>query len=70
VTEAELDLEAELAGLQEKLALQRSERRKSQLEARAMDGGLGEAERAELEALKASQAAARGVNSGLENPPK
>jgi DNA primase len=70
VTEAELDLEAELSGLQEKLALQRSERRKAELEARAMDGGLGEAERAELDVLKASQAAARGVNPGLENPPK
>jgi len=70
VTEAELDLEAELAGLQEKLALQRSERRKAELETRAMDGGLGEAERAELDLLKASQAAARGANSGLENPPK
>jgi DNA primase len=66
--EAGLDLGAELAGLQGRLALQRSERRKAELEARALEGGLTEAERAELATLAASQAAARGANPGLESP--
>ncbi len=70
VPEAEMDLAADLAGLQDKLALQRSERRKAELEARAMDGGLSDAERAELAGLSARQATARGVNSPLEKPPK
>ena len=64
------DLEAELAGLQARLALQRSERRKAELEARALEGGLTEAEREELAGLVASQAAARGANSGLDKPSK
>ena len=70
VPEADLDLAAELTGLQEKLGLQRSERRKSELEARAMAGGLSETEQAELAALTARQAASKGVNSDLEMPPK
>ncbi|NJD86827.1 MAG: DNA primase [Betaproteobacteria bacterium] len=70
VPESELDLEADLAGLQARLSLQRSERRKAELEARAMEGGLTEAERAELAALGASQATARGANSGLDKPSK
>ena len=68
VPESELDLEADLAGLQARLSLQRSERRKAELEARALEGGLTEAEREELAGLVASQAAARGVNSGLDKP--
>ncbi|MGE0355549.1 MAG: DNA primase [Burkholderiales bacterium] len=70
VPEAELDLEAELSGLLDRLGLQRSERRKAELENRAQDGPLSDAERAELAALAAHQAAAKGVNSGLESPPK
>ena len=68
VPEADLDLADEVAGLQARLALQRSERRKAELEALALAGGLGDAERAELARLKASQAAARGANEGLEKP--
>jgi len=70
VTEAELDLGAELAGLQDKLGLQRSAGRKAELEARALAGGLSEAERAELARLQAQLAAAKGVNPALEIPPK
>jgi DNA primase len=70
VAEADMDLAAELAGLQDKLALQRSERRKAELEARGLDGALTRDEQDELAGLKARQAAARGVNSGLEKPPK
>jgi hypothetical protein len=70
VPEADLDLAAELDGLQEKLGQQRSERRKAELEARGLDGALTEAEQAELAGLKARQAIAKGVNSDLEKPPK
>ncbi|HEX4944185.1 MAG TPA: DNA primase [Usitatibacteraceae bacterium] len=70
VPEAELDLAAELAGLQDKLGMQRSERRKAELEMRSMAAGLTGAEQAELAGLKARQAAAKGVNSALELPPK
>ena len=70
VAEKELDLAAELAGLQDRLGLQRSERRKAELEVRAQDGPLTDAEQAELAALTARQAAAKGVNSPLEKPPK
>lgn len=70
VAEAEMDLAAELAGLQEKLGMQRSERRKAELEVRALAGGLSEAERGELDRLTARQAVAKGVNSALEMPPK
>jgi hypothetical protein len=70
VPEADLDLAAELAGLQEKLGLQRSQRRKAELEARSMAGGLTDAEQAELAGLKVFQAVAKGVNSTVEKPPK
>ncbi|MBK6981450.1 MAG: DNA primase [Betaproteobacteria bacterium] len=70
VPEAELDLAAELAGLQDRLGLMHSERRKAELEVRAQDGPLTPAEQAELAALTARQAAAKGVNSPLEKPPK
>jgi DNA primase len=70
VPEADLDLGAELAGLQEKLALKRSERRKAELEARALEGGLTPAELAELEDLAARQALARGANFPLDSQPK
>jgi DNA primase len=70
VPEADLDLAAELAGLQEKLGQQRAERRKAELEARGLEGALTEAEQAELAGLKARQAIAKGVNSDLEKPPK
>ena len=70
VPEADLDLAAELDGLQERLGQQRSERRKAELEARGLDGALTEAEQAELAGLKARQAIAKGVNSDLEKPPK
>lgn len=70
VTEADLDLGAELAGLQEKLGMQRSERRKAELETRALAGGLADAERAELGRLNAQLATAKGVNLDLEIPPK
>jgi DNA primase len=68
--EAGLDLEAELAGLQDKLALQRSELRKAELEARALEGGLSDAERAELAGLATRQAQARGVEPAIEKPSK
>jgi len=70
VTEADLDLGAELAGLQDKLEMQRSERRKAELETNALAGGLAEAERAELGRLNAQLATAKGVNLDLEIPPK
>jgi hypothetical protein len=70
VPEADLDLEAELQGLQERLRQQRSELRKAELEARSMAGGLTEAERAEWTELQARQALAKGVNSTLEKSPK
>jgi DNA primase len=70
VPEADMDLGAELSGLQEKLALKRSERRKAELEARALEGGLTPAEAAELEDLAARQALARGANFPLDSQPK
>jgi DNA primase len=70
VTEADLDLGAELAGLQDKLGMQRSERRKAELETRALAGGLADAERVELARLNAQLATAKGVNLDLEIPPK
>jgi len=70
VPEDDLDLAAELAGLQDKLGHQRADRRKAELEARHMEGGLTEAEQAELASLTARQAASKGVNSALELPPK
>ena len=58
-------------GLQEKLGLQRSEKRKAELEARSMAGGPDRRpSRPSWPALKARQAASKGVNSGLEMPPK
>ncbi len=70
VPEADLDLAAELAGLQDRLGVQRAERRKSELEVRALEGGLAPAEREELAVLDARLAASKGVNSALETPPK
>ena len=70
VTEADLDLGADLAGLQDKLGLQRSERRKAELETRGLAGGLSEVERAELARLKAQLSLSKGVNPDLEIPPK
>ena len=67
--ESELDIAAELSSLQGKLALQRAERRKAELEARWMTGGLTEAEKAEWTALQARQAAAKGAAESGENPP-
>jgi DNA primase len=68
--EADLDLGAELAGLQERLGLRRWERRKSELEQQSFAGGLSEAERAELDGLRARLAAAKGAETGLELPPR
>jgi DNA primase len=67
--ESELDIAAELASLQGKLALRSAERRKAELETRWMAGGLTDAEKAEWTGLQARQAAAKGADSG-ENPPK
>ncbi len=67
-SEAALDLAAEVAELQERLAVQRAGRRKAALEVLALEGGLSPAEREELAALDARMAAAKGVNSGLDNP--
>ena len=50
--------------------MQRSERRKAELETRALAGGLADAERAELGRLNAQLATAKGVNLDLEIPPK
>jgi hypothetical protein len=68
--ESELDIAAELTSLQGKLALQRAEGRKAELEARWMTGGLTEAEKAEWTALQARQAAAKGATESGENPPR
>jgi hypothetical protein len=70
VPEPDLDLEAELAGLQDKLGQERFARRKAELETRGLAGGLSAAEHAELAGLKARLAAAKGVNQDLESPPK
>jgi DNA primase len=66
LAEAELDLAAEIGGLQGKLASRRGDRRKAELEARALEGRLSPDEIAELARLKDRQAAAKGVNSDLE----
>jgi DNA primase len=68
--ESDIDLGAELASLQERLALQFAERRKAELEGRSMAGGLTDAERAEWTELQARLAAAKGANEGLEPPSK
>jgi hypothetical protein len=67
---ADLDLASELAGLQDRQADARSERRKAELEARWAAGTLTPEERAEWVSLQARQAAAKGAHSGLETPPK
>jgi DNA primase len=67
---AELDLASELAGLQDRLAEARSDRRKAELEARWAAGTLTAEERVEWASLQARQAAAKGVPAGLETPPK
>jgi DNA primase len=68
--ESDIDLGAELASLQETLALRRCERRKGELEARSMAAGLTEAEKAELAALQVRQATAKGANASLESTSK
>jgi len=67
---ADLDLASELAGLQDRQADARSDRRKAELEARWAAGTLTAEERAEWASLQARQAAAKGAPTGLESPPK
>jgi len=61
---ADIDIAAELAGLVERLHLRRDERRKAELEARALGEGLTPAEREEWANLQARLAAAKGASPG------
>ncbi len=66
---ADLDLASELAGLQERVVLQRVTARKTELEARGL-ASLTPEERQEWAELQARQAAAKGVGPGLDSAPK
>ncbi len=65
----DLDLAAELAGLQERVALQRVTARKAELEARGLSA-LSPEEHREWSELQARQATAKGAGPALETPPK
>jgi DNA primase len=66
---ADLDLAAELAGLQERVSLQRVTARKAELEARGL-AALSPEELREWTDLQARQSAAKGATPGLETPVK